>query len=179
MRLAAGQGLGGPSATTYQGVAPGAVIYGAKVLDQTGNGPDSGVVAGLEWCAGQAGVDIISMSLGTGVASDGQDALSLAANCAADPNANPSCAAVGGQPKIVVAAAGNTGPAPESINGPGAAAKVIAVGAVANFSGDGRGIYLSAFSSRGPTLDGRTKPDVSAPGMRVRAVARHYESPNR
>ena len=168
--IAAGQGLGGPNAALYRGVAPGAVIFGAKVIDASGSGPDSGVIAGIEWCAAQANVDIISMSLASGIPSDGQDALSLAANCAANPTASPSCAPVGGEPKIVVAAAGNTGPAPATINGPGAAADAIAVGAVAGQSGDGRGIYLSAFSSRGPTLDGRIKPDISAPGMRVKAA---------
>ncbi|KKK74032.1 hypothetical protein LCGC14_2887830, partial [marine sediment metagenome] len=33
------------------------------------------------------------------------------------------------------------------------------------------GFYLACFSSRGPTLDGRTKPDIAAPGVLVKAAA--------
>ncbi len=167
---AAGDGNGGANAATYRGVAPGAVLYGAKTLDATGFGPDSDVIAGIEWCADQPGVDILSMSLGTLEGSDGQDSLSLAANCAADPNFGPVCGNTGNDPKIVVIAAGNAGPSPETVGTPGAAELALTVGAVANHSGDGRGVYLVAFSSRGPTLDGRVKPDIVAPGVRITAA---------
>lgn len=168
--IAAGDGLGGVNAAVYRGVAPGAVLYGAKVLNSAGSGSASGIIAGIEWCADQAGVDILSMSLGTAQSSDGQDSLSLAVNCVSDPNFSTACGATGNAPKIVVVAAGNSGPGPMTVGSPGAAEKAITVGAAANQSGDGRGIYLSAFSSRGPTLDGRVKPDISAPGVRITAA---------
>lgn len=167
--IAAGDGAGGVNAAAYRGVAPGAALYGAKVLNSSGSGTQSGVISGVEWCAAQAGADILSMSLGSSQSSDGTDALSTAVNCAADPGFSTVCGAASG-PKVVVAAAGNAGPAPGTVGSPGAAAKVITVGAAANQSGDGRGVYLSAFSSRGPTLDGRVKPDIAAPGVRVTAA---------
>ena len=126
------------------GVAPGAVLYVGKVLDSGGSGVGSGVVTGVEWFAGQAGVHIISMSLGSAGFTDGLDAISLAVNCATDPDWAPTCGSLGGSPKIAVVAAGNSGPSPVTIGSPGAAAKSITVGAVSNPSGDGKGINLAA-----------------------------------
>ena len=150
------------------GVAPQASIFAAKVLDSFGSGSESQVIGGIEFCAMQSDVHILSMSLGSGGASDGKDAMSIAVNCVSDPNYEPTCKDLpGSSPKIVVIAAGNSGPTPETIGSPGAAEKAITVGAVTNWSENGRGVYLAAFSGRGPTLDGRIKPDISAPGVRI------------
>jgi subtilisin family serine protease len=79
---------------------------------------------------------------------------------------------------VVVAAAGNEGRGgyvvkgrsvegyrPISITDPGNAEKVITVGAT---HGDKPHTYgVSYFSSRGPTGDGRAKPDLVAPGERI------------
>jgi serine protease AprX len=162
--IAAGDGIGGPKAANLRGVAPGAALAIAKVLNDKGGGSASATVAGIEWCASRPSTDVISMSLATQVASDGSDVLSLAVNAAA---------ATG---KVVVAAAGNTGDLPMTIGSPGAAARAITVGAVAEWSAPpaaanrSEGVYLAPFSSRGPTLDGRTKPDVVAPGVSVTAA---------
>lgn len=45
------------------------------------------------------------------------------------------------------------------------------------FSGGGEMLfgYLSNFSSRGPTVDGRTKPDISAPGEQVRSAVSRFD----
>ncbi|TQV64834.1 MAG: S8 family serine peptidase [Halothiobacillaceae bacterium] len=163
--IVAGDGVGGPDAATFHGVAPGAAIYAAKVLDAQGSGTESQVIAGIEWCAGQGGVHVLSMSLGSGQGSDGQDALSQAVN-----------AAVIAHGKVAAAAAGNEGDAVQTVGSPGAAAQAITVAAAAEWSapvGSTRhsdGIYLAPFSSRGPTLDGRQKPDITAPGVSVMAA---------
>lgn len=65
---------------------------------------------------------------------------------------------------IVVNAAGNNGPQPRSLGTPSDAPEALAVGAV-DFKGK-----VMPFSSRGPTADGRIKPDVVAPGHRVVCV---------
>ncbi len=162
--------MGGGGTGAYAniaGVAPAASIYAAKVLSGSGSGTSAQIIDGLEYCANQTAVDIISMSLGTSSASDGQDSMSLAVNCISDPNYSATCNITPESPKIVVVAAGNSGPAPSSVGSPGAAEKAITAGAVANWSENGKGVYLVAFSSRGPTLDGRIKPDISAPGLRI------------
>jgi serine protease AprX len=121
-------------------------------------------VQGVEWCAAKAKVDVISLSLGSDVPSDGEDALSKAVDAAT---------AAG---KIVVAAAGNSGDGPGTITSPGSAVTAITVGAVAEWSAQSgalyrsEGPYLAPFSSRGPTIDDRIKPDVVAPGVTVGAA---------
>jgi serine protease AprX len=70
---------------------------------------------------------------------------------------------------VVVAAAGNAGPEPCSVKAPGAAESALTVGAMAD-TGAG-GFSQGWFSSRGPTADGRIKPDVSAPGVAVQIPA--------
>lgn len=161
--IAFGDGTGGSGADKYKGVAPGVVIHAAKVLDQFGSGLESQVIAGIDWCVAQ-GSHIISMSLGSEAPSDGKDALSQAANAAV---ANGS---------VVVAAAGNAGDEPGTVGSPGAAAQVITVAACAERSAPAGspnhsdGIYLTPFSSRGPTLDNRIKPDVCAPGLSITAA---------
>ncbi len=163
--IAAGGGTGGSNAGIFRGVAPEADIYAAKVLSSSGSGSLSQVIAGVEWCAGMPEVHIINMRLGTAGGSDGGDALSQAVN-----------AAVLKEEKIVVVAAGNSGDGPESVGSPGAAEHAVTVGAVAEWSapvGTDRhsmGVYLMAFSSRGPTLDGRVKPDIVAPGATIRSA---------
>ncbi len=59
-----------------------------------------------------------------------------------------------------VCSAGNGGPNPATIAGPAAAKNAIAVGSVSKDST----LTISSFSGRGPTADGREKPDVYAPG---------------
>jgi serine protease AprX len=161
--IAVGDGVGpGPIAGLMKGVAPQADLSAAKVLDSTGNGDDSLGVLGIQWCASRASVDVISLSLGSDVPSDGLDGLSQAVD-----------AAVLNEGKIVVAAAGNGGDQPGTITSPGAAVQALTVGATADWSAPtsapyhAEGPFLAWFSSRGPTADDRTKPDVVAPGVNI------------
>lgn len=161
--IAAGDGAGGASAATFVGVAPAADLYAAKVLNSQGSGADSDVAAAVQWCHGQPGVDVLSLSLGS-PGTDGNDAVSLAVDEATS----------GGD--VVVVAAGNSGDVPGTITAPGVAAGAVTVGAVADHSAPpgtprrDNGIWLAAFSSRGPTLSGLIKPDIAAPGVTVTAA---------
>lgn len=164
--IAAGDGIGSSNAFKYKGVAPDAKIYAGKVLDSSGSGAADGIIAGLDWCSTQPGVDIISMSLGTMESSDGQDSLSQAVNNA-----------VLNHGKIAVVAAGNSGSGTYTVGSPGAASEAITVGAAAEWSAPegspnhSEGVYLASFSSRGPTANERNKPDVVAPGVSITAAA--------
>ncbi len=155
--IAAGEGDGNPA---YTGVAPGAALVGVKVLNKKGSGTTSDVDAGIDWVIQNKaayGVEIISMSLGSSGSSDGTDSTSLMVNKAVDSGIT------------VVVAAGNEGPATYTIGSPAAAEKPITVGA----QGDPghNGFFQAYFSSRGPTADGRIKPDISSPGRYIMAAA--------
>ena len=144
-------GTGAASGGKYRGVAPGATIYSAKVLRSDGEGMMSDVMAGIEWAVNQ-GVQVISLSLGGPGPCAGTDALSYMCDAAVEAGV------------IVCVAAGNDGPSSHTIGTPGCARKVITVGAVDDLD------RVASFSSRGPTADGRLKPDVVLPGVRIVAA---------
>ncbi|WP_086167329.1 S8 family peptidase [Streptomyces pharetrae] len=144
-------GTGAKSGGKYKGVAPGADILNGKVLDDSGYGDDSGILAGMEWAAEQ-GADVINMSLG-GPDSPEIDPLEAAVNkLSADKGV------------LFAIAAGNSGP--ESVGSPGTADAALTVGAVDDKD------ELAGFSSTGPRLgDGAIKPDVTAPGVDITAAS--------
>ena len=69
---------------------------------------------------------------------------------------------------LVLISAGNDGPNSDSITPPATAKNAVAVGNHHN-RGGGAPSNLADSSSRGPTDDGRIKPDVTAPGSWVRS----------
>lgn len=143
-----GNGAGG----TTTGVAPNVSLLIAKVCNSGGWCFNSDIVDAIQWSV-ENGADIISMSLGDTARSN---TIHLAINNAINMEV------------VVIAAAGNDGPNPGTINYPGGEKNVIAVGAV-----DGSDV-IAYFSSRGPiTVDGEvlTKPDVSAPGVNINSLA--------
>ncbi|MEM9531943.1 MAG: S8 family serine peptidase [Pseudomonadota bacterium] len=67
---------------------------------------------------------------------------------------------------LLVFSAGNEGPGPNTAGHPAQAKSPVSAGATEH--GDNRD--PAGFSSRGPAHDGRIKPDVMAPGVRIRSV---------
>ena len=166
----------GNAQSQYRGIAPAARLYGAKVCNSGGSCFESDIVAGISWCAGQPAVRVMNVSLGSPANGDGNSAISLAADCAVDASSHPGiCINYPNRtPKIVVVAAGNAGAFVHTVGEPGAAREVITVGALGTASvseewADRRGHGVVAFSSRGPTADHRTKPDITAPGAGITA----------
>jgi len=141
-------GDGHASRGRYRGVAPQASILSAKVLSRDGSGLTSQVMAGLEWAL-EEGAEVANISLGNSGPADGRDPLSRACDAAVEKG------------MVVCVAGGNTGPARASLGIPAAGRQVIAVGA----SDDEDAV--PEFSARGPTSDGRPKPDLLAPGVGI------------
>lgn len=125
---------------------------------------EENLVAGLEYLEA-LGADIVNISLGYIDFDDdpGYDVSDLDGETAITTVAVQRATELG---VVMVVSAGNAGCASQVscwyyISTPADAAGAIAVGAV-----DERHMRAS-FSSRGPTADGRIKPDVAAPGVRV------------
>ncbi|WP_155054260.1 S8 family peptidase [Streptomyces blattellae] len=144
-------GTGAASGGKYTGVAPGAEILSARVL----SGPLSDlshIINGMEWAADE-GVDIVNMSLGSTVPSDGTDPWSLATDALLERGVLP------------VVSAGNDGPGAFTVSPPSAAEGALSVGAA---GGDDA---VASFSSRGPLYgDYSVKPNIKAPGVAVTAA---------
>ena len=143
----------------YAGVAPAAGLVGVKVLDANGGGTMADVTAAIDWVVQVKdvyGIEAINLSLGAAGCGDGTDATSQAVNAAHAAGL------------VVAVAAGNEGPGTCTIGAPGAAADGLTVGALADTAAGG--FALASFSSRGPTADGRVKPDVAAPGVDIESA---------
>ena len=147
------------------GVARGASYLLAKTEDIRSETrvEEDNYVAALEW-ADSIGVDIASSSLGYLTFDNGfsYTPSQLNGDIAVTSVAADSAAARG---ILVVTAAGNEGPGFRTLVTPGDAQSVITVGAEDSLGA------IATFSSRGPTADGRLKPDLTAPGLGVCAVS--------
>jgi serine protease AprX len=138
-------GSGAASDGMYKGVAPGVQFIGIKVLSKDGSGSLSTIMKGIDY-ASKTDAKIISMSLGSTEHSQAMDDL---------------VTRVINSGKIVVCAAGNSGPSSKTVGCPADTPAVITVGATDKTDN------MASFSSRGPTKDGRTKPDICAPGKDI------------
>jgi serine protease AprX len=158
--IAAGEGQANPA---YRGVAPGAALVSVKTLDSNADGTWEHANAGIQWVIDNKdiyGIDVMNISWGAGGSSDGTSVTEQLVDRAV------------GAGIVAAVSAGNDGPGPYTIGVPAAAATAITVGAMADV--EEGGFFLADFSSRGPTADGRIKPDISAPGWDV--MAAKYDS---
>ncbi|WP_329530478.1 S8 family serine peptidase [Streptomyces sp. NBC_01450] len=150
-------GTGAASDGRERGVAPDAGLIVGKVLDKSGAGAESGIVAAMEWAVRDQHAKIVSMSLGSGP-TEGNDPMSQAVNAlSAETGA------------LFVIAAGNSGPAEGTVSAPGTADAALTVGAVDAHD------KVADFSSRGPRLGDRAlKPEITAPGVDISAARSQY-----
>ncbi|HYU28818.1 MAG TPA: S8 family serine peptidase [Gemmatimonadales bacterium] len=147
-----------------RGIAPDATYLLAKTEDvrtETRVEEDN-YVAALEW-ADSIGVDIVSSSLAYLIFDNGFSYApsDLNGDIAVTTVAVDAAARRG---IIVVTAAGNEGPGFRTVWTPGDADSALTIGAEDSLGG------IAFFSSRGPTADGRLKPDFTAPGVAVCVV---------
>ncbi|MFJ1614290.1 S8 family peptidase [Streptomyces sp. NPDC088249] len=147
-------GSGAASDGKKKGVAPGADLLAGKVLNDSGSGAESWIIAGMQWAVDQK-ADVVSMSLGSPTPTDCTDPMSVAAEELAQSKNT-----------LFVIAAGNSGPALNTVSSPGCAPSVLTVGAV------DRDDSTASFSSRGPAIGSHTlKPEIAAPGVAISAAA--------
>lgn len=172
--------------TYLSGVAPESKLVSYKVLDDRGKGGVTNVIGALE--------DILRVNV------FGKQLRIHGVNLSLGYPFNPRWFACGHSPLcevvnrlsragvFVVAAAGNTGYGygdtvmagtwaqglPMSINDPGNAERAITVGSTHRDAPHTYGV--SYFSSKGPTGDGRMKPDLLAPGEKIVSAFSHQAS---
>ena len=133
----------------YYGIAPGAHLVCAKVLDSLGNGKVFTTLAAFQWInrlRNVYNIRIINISMGMPV-SKPQDEFT------------PFMTAIDelwDAGFVIVAAAGNNGPGGKSITAPGIGRKLITVGSCED-----------TFSGQGPTIGCIKKPDLCAPGKNI------------
>ena len=167
---------GGKSPRVISGIAPETKLHVYKVLDGEGNGEDAWIIKALDHIAeaneraGRLVIHGVNLSLGGPFDQSTY-------GCGHTPLCD-ELRRLWRQGVIVVLAAGNEGFAvlktlegdidaniDLSIGDPANLQEAIAVGSVHKENPHTYGV--SYFSSRGPTADGRQKPDVVAPGERI------------
>jgi serine protease AprX len=163
-------GNGFDSAGARTGIAPGAHLVVLKVLDASGRGRISDVIAALDYVVAhkaEHNIRIANLSVAAGVyESFHLDPLTIAARRAVEAGI------------VVVAAAGNLGRQSDgsarygSITAPGNSPWVLTVGASSHMGTiDRADDTIASFSSRGPTaIDRVAKPDVVAPGVGIESL---------
>src|SRR2546423_629673 len=177
--MVAGNGAGSNGYEgNYAGSAPGANLVDVRVLDNTGAGLISNVIAGLNWVIqnrDRYNIRVVNMSLGAAP----EESFHLDPVCKAVERAVLANI-------VVVVSAGNRGRTEEivgqnadgspiyrlaygGINSPGNSPYAITVGATDTHGTVKRSDdTIASFSSKGPTpLDRLAKPDIVAPGRRV------------
>ncbi|MFF3492619.1 S8 family serine peptidase [Streptomyces sp. NPDC002795] len=148
-------GSGAASGGKEKGVAPGATLLNGKVLDDGGSGATSWIIAGMQWAV-EKKADVVSMSLGNPGELDCSDPMSQATQELARSSKDT----------LFVVAAGNTGPAVNTVSSPGCVPEVLTVGAVDSDD------ETANFSSRSPVRRTHTlKPEIAAPGVAIKAAA--------
>ena len=174
--VVAGNGTSSASAPggAYIGMAPEARVVSVKVAGRNGATDVSKVLAAMQWVGSyhtQHNIRVVNLSWGTtSHQSPSRDPLNFAVQ------------RLWGLGIVVVAAAGNDGPASGTITKPGDDPVIITAGAYddrqnTSLTDD----VVTAWSSRGPTAAGTAKPDVIAPGRTIvstRAAGSYVEANN-
>ncbi len=145
----------------YIGVAPGANVFSQDIFDGSAFFRNFDVI-GKD--ASQMGAVVNSNSWGE--YRGGQYTANELAYDTMVRDADPTTP--GDQPMVFAFSAGNSGGRGDrSVGSPASGKNVITVGATGNDKRGVSGQNVAGFSSRGPTADGRIKPDVVASGQHV------------
>jgi serine protease AprX len=158
-----GQDSAGSSKGAITGVAPRSTVVAVKVAGRNGAVDVSTILQGMHWVLAykdQFNIRVLNLSWGTTSTQDP----------AVDP-LNYAVQRLWQSGIVVVVSAGNAGPGRSTITKPADDPLVISVGAYDDKADtDLRNDGLATWSSRGPTLQGLSKPDLVVPGRTLVAV---------
>ena len=177
-------GQGNDELRDYKGVAPKCKLLVYKVLNDHGVGEDAWIIKAIDDIfrrnENSSGLAVHGVNLSLGGPYD-----ATVYGCGFSPTCK-ELRDLWRQGVLVCVAAGNEGQIQVStLNGPFDLNTTRSIGdpanlddciAVGSVNTDKPYLYgISHFSSRGPTTDGRVKPDVVAPGERIRSCNSEYE----
>jgi serine protease AprX len=156
-------GDGRSSRGRYCGIAPGCSLIHLKVLDRQGQGEVEDISRAVEWVVQNRiryQIRILNLSAGTSKGEEESSARALVQCVERAWDAG----------LVVVVAAGNMGPAVQSITVPGNSRKVITVGSSDGLGGRGHPDY----SGCGPTEACICKPELVAPGTGITSCSSRW-----
>ncbi len=164
---------------TYRGVAYGLLnLVNARIFNSGGNADTQLIYDALEWSATNRSAQVLSNSWGSpyknsscgisGMPPDGEGAIAIFADTLVDMYTTTA-----------VFSAGNSGACGNvSLSEEASAYNTIVVGAVDDKNTQTRtDDAIALLSSRGPTYDGRKKPDITAPGVSICSIAYTRDTP--
>jgi serine protease AprX len=152
-------GSGVISENRYTGVAPGSKLIMLKAFNSVGEGSFSDIIAAIGWVIENREkykIRILCLPFGAeAIVPHLTDPLCIA------------CEKAWKEGLIVIAAAGNKGPDPDSITTPGISPSVITAGCSDCRGGSIRDWKIPGFSGRGSRKGDDVKPDILAPGAGI------------
>ncbi|MBR1890557.1 MAG: S8 family peptidase [Clostridia bacterium] len=154
-------GNGAMSSGKYCGIAPQSEIFSLKALNENGESSANRILNAMQWIYDnheKRGIKVVCMSFGSEPLGE-NDPIMIGADALWDDGV------------VVVSAAGNSGPAYQTIKSPGISRKIITVGGIDDNRFDNENynanyFEIADFSSRGPSFRA-VKPDVVAPSVDV------------
>ncbi|TFG06001.1 MAG: hypothetical protein EU536_00225 [Promethearchaeota archaeon] len=153
---------------TYTGIGVNISLVNVKIMGQGGTGDTSKLIKGVEWLLMNTShaADVINLSAGTSsLVADGDSSISRFVD-----------AIVSSYNIVWVNAAGNSGSI--GIEIPGDARNCISVANFDDHNTPNPSIWtIASSSSKGPTDDGRKKPDIAAPGTNIWSCNNDWEIP--
>lgn len=160
-------GSGLASGGRYRGIAPGARLIVGKVLDDKGEGEAESLLEAMDWILSvreKYAIRILNLSVGIGELRDSRREELLA-----EKTGEVCRAGI-----LVVCAAGNKGPAENSISAVGKSGDILTVGCHdGRFYGNDKN-RCALYSGRGAAGGKGRKPDLVAPGTDVLSCNREW-----
>lgn len=155
----------------YMGLAPECGLFVTKILDRKGNGNTAQILQAIDFViANRAKYNIRILNISVGMLPTADEAEKKNLMSAAEEAWNRGI--------VVVAAAGNNGPAKNSVTIPGQCRCIITVGSIDDYVKQARGLK-KGYSGRGPTEGCVIKPEILAPGTAIKSCSARgggYES---